>query len=85
MSKLKAPRKANTVARVEVPVYQHENVPFRSAAQQFEISGEFVDCHFRQPDNEPALKIKGRWYVIRLRDVAQALIDALHHNEKEGN
>lgn len=68
---------------IEVPVHQHDNVAFKARAQSMDVDGEHVECHLRQPGNDPAIHVKGKWYVIRLKDIAHALIEQLKHNTKE--
>lgn len=59
---------------VEIPVHRHENVFFKAHAQTFEVDGEPVEYHLRQPGDEPAVFVRGKWYVVRIRDLAKAII-----------
>ncbi|MBN2685082.1 MAG: hypothetical protein JXR40_07370 [Pontiellaceae bacterium] len=59
---------------LEVLIQRHDHVHFKSHAQTFEVDGEQVEYHLRQPGEEPALKIRGKWYVVRARDLAASII-----------
>lgn len=63
------------VSDVRVALQRVENVFFRSKAQSFEINGQPVEYHLRQPGDEPALRIRGKWYVLRIREVAEAILN----------
>ena len=82
MAKVKTLKKANAGPVIELAINEHDGVPFKSFAQSLMIDGEPVECHLRQPGNEPALQIKGKWYVVKFKDVAHALLEHIRHQEK---
>lgn len=65
-----------------VPVWEHQAVHFKSKSQVFEVEGELVEYHLRQPGEEPALKIRDKWYVLRIRDLATAILMAAGESEQ---
>ncbi|MBN2684981.1 MAG: hypothetical protein JXR40_06855 [Pontiellaceae bacterium] len=67
----------DSTALYEVLISKHEQVHFKSHAQTFEVNGEPVEYHLRQPGDEPALKIRGTWYVVRARDLAEAILNKI--------
>lgn len=62
---------------IEVPTSEHNNMAFKSFAQRFEVDGEPVECHLREPGKDPAIQIKGKWYVVKFKDIAAALLGHL--------
>ena len=74
MASAKKVKVVDSAALYQVLVQQHDNVHFKTHAQTFEVDGEPVEYHLRQPGDEPALKIKGKWYVVRIRDLAKSIL-----------
>jgi len=78
--KLTVSKKLNVLGATEllqVPLHRHDHVYFKAHAQTIEVDGEPVEYHLRQPGDEPALKVRGKWYIVRIRDLAKAIINKI--------
>ena len=68
-------KKGRNSSAIKVQFKEHDLVAVKSFGRTFHVDGQVVDCYLRQPGNDPAFRIDGKWYVVPLNGVAEALIE----------